>query len=87
MSARTIQRVVARHLSRVARRSRLSPHLLRHSFATHLLDHGAELRAVQELLGHASLSSTEVYTHVTMDRLRTVHGRAHPRGGAGSKED
>jgi integrase/recombinase XerC len=86
LSPRTVQRIVARHLRRIARRSRLSPHLLRHSFATHLLDRGAELRAVQELLGHASLSSTQVYTHVTMTRLRDAHGQAHPRGGADQKD-
>ncbi len=86
LSRRTVQRIVARHLRRIARRARLSPHLLRHTFATHLLDRGAELRAVQELLGHASLSSTQVYTHVTMDRLRAVHARAHPRGSGGGEE-
>lgn len=81
LSRRQIQRDVTGALDTVADGERLSTHSLRHTFATHLLDRGADLVSVKELLGHASLTTTRIYTHTSVERLKRVHAQAHPRGG------
>ncbi|MCX5678395.1 MAG: tyrosine recombinase XerC [Candidatus Omnitrophica bacterium] len=79
LTDRSVRRVLDKHIKTCSISEKISPHSLRHSFATHLLDRGADLRSVQELLGHMNLSTTQIYTHVTMERLKSVYDKAHPR--------
>ena len=72
-------RLVNNYLNKVSTKSKRSPHMLRHSFATHLLNNGAEINSVKELLGHASLAATQIYTHTSMEKIKSIYKKSHPR--------
>jgi integrase/recombinase XerD len=72
-------KIIKKHARAAGITRQITPHVLRHSFATHLLEHGADIRSIQEMLGHASVATTQVYTHVARDHLRAVYRKAHPR--------
>ena len=80
ISPRTVFNIVKKYLKQVSSNEKLSPHSLRHTFATHMLDNGADLMAIKDMLGHSSLSSTQVYTHLQPEKLKKIYKQAHPHG-------
>jgi integrase/recombinase XerC len=80
LSPESIYAIVKKYLSLVSNAEQLSPHVLRHSFATHLSDHGADLNAIRELLGHSNLAATQIYMHNSIEKLKKVYDQAHPKG-------
>ena len=79
LGARGVRGTINKYIAQSSLKEKISPHMFRHSFATHLLNRGADLRSVQELLGHVNLSTTQIYTHLTTDKLKSVYDKAHPR--------
>ena len=79
ITARSVRRIIDKYVKATSLNKDISPHTLRHTFATHMLNNGADLKTVQELLGHVSLSTTQIYTHVTKERLKQVYDKTFPR--------
>ena len=80
ISPKTVFNIVKKYMKQVSNDEKLSPHSLRHTFATHMLDNGADLIAIKDMLGHSSLSSTQIYTHLKPEKLKRIYSQAHPHG-------
>ena len=79
MYSKLVYRVVRKYLSKITSINKKSPHILRHTFATHMLNNGADINAIKDLLGHSNLNATQVYTHNTVEKLKSIYKQAHPR--------